>query len=401
MIEDTLIMIPFDEALSRAISMVQPLESEAVAVSDACGRVVVEPVYAQIDAPRVDIAAMDGYAVRLDEARTDQALKVVGEAFAGTPFTAALGEGQAVRIFTGAHVPAGADCIVMQEYAQRSGDTVTFEKGFGPARHIRKRGGDFAAGALMIERGTRLSPAAMIALAGADKADAVVARQPRVAIIVTGDELVAPGSAAAIANRQPDSASYGVAALAERYGATIVQIFRAEDDLATLEEIATQALSLADCVIVIGGASVGERDFAKPMFAGAELELAFSKVAIKPGKPVWFGTAGGRCVLGLPGNPGSALVTARLFAAPLLTALQGGDAWAEIQTVPLPLEVPLEPGGSREIFVRARLGKDGLKPVANQESGAQAPLAQSSWLIRRAAHAPAQVAGAMVRAIPL
>ena len=168
-----------------------------------------------------------------------------------------------------------------------------------------------------------------------------------------------------------------------------------------LEEIATQALSLADCVIVIGGASVGERDFAKPMFAGAELELAFSKVAIKPGKPVWFGTAGGRCVLGLPGNPGSALVTARLFAAPLLTALQGGDAWAEIQTVPLPLEVPLEPGGSREIFVRARLGKDGLKPVANQESGAQAPLAQSSWLIRRAAHAPAQVAGAMVRAIPL
>ena len=401
MIEDTRIMIPFDEALSRAISMVQPLESEAVAVSDACGRVVVEPVYAQIDAPRVDIAAMDGYAVRLDEARTDQALKVVGEAFAGTPFTAALGEGQAVRIFTGAHVPAGADCIVMQEYAQRSGDTVTFEKGFGPARHIRKRGGDFAAGALMIERGTRLSPAAMIALAGADKADAVVARQPRVAIIVTGDELVAPGSAAAIANRQPDSARYGVAALAERYGATIVQIFRAEDDLATLEEIATQALSLADCVIVIGGASVGERDFAKPMFAGAELELAFSKVAIKPGKPVWFGTAGGRCVLGLPGNPGSALVTARLFAAPLLTALQGGDAWAEIQTVPLPLEVPLEPGGSREIFVRARLGKDGLKPVANQESGAQAPLAQSSWLIRRAAHAPAQVAGAMVRAIPL
>ena len=377
------------------------MEGEAVAVSDACGRVVVEPVYAQIDAPRVDIAAMDGYAVRLDEARTDQALKVVGEAFAGTPFTAALGEGQAVRIFTGAHVPAGADCIVMQEYAQRSGDTVTFEKGFGPARHIRKRGGDFAAGALMIERGTRLSPAAMIALAGADKADAVVARQPRVAIIVTGDELVAPGSAAAIANRQPDSASYGVAALAERYGATIVQIFRAEDDLATLEEIATQALSLADCVIVIGGASVGERDFAKPMFAGAELELAFSKVAIKPGKPVWFGTAGGRCVLGLPGNPGSALVTARLFAAPLLTALQGGDAWAEIQTVPLPLEVPLEPGGSREIFVRARLGKDGLKPVANQESGAQAPLAQSSWLIRRAAHAPAQVAGAMVRAIPL
>ena len=358
MIEDTRIMIPFDEALSRAISMVQPLESEAVAVSDACGRVVVEPVYAQIDAPRVDIAAMDGYAVRLDEARTDQALKVVGEAFAGTPFTAALGEGQAVRIFTGAHVPAGADCIVMQEYAQRSGDTVTFEKGFGPARHIRKRGGDFAAGALMIERGTRLSPAAMIALAGADKADAVVARQPRVAIIVTGDELVAPGSAAAIANRQPDSASYGVAALAERYGATIVQIFRAEDDLATLEEIATQALSLADCVIVIGGASVGERDFAKPMFAGAELELAFSKVAIKPGKPVWFGTAGGRCVLGLPGNPGSALVTARLFAAPLLTALQGGDAWAEIQTVPLPLEVPLEPGGSREIFVRARLGMD-------------------------------------------
>ena len=394
-------MIAFDEALSRALSMVRPLESERVAVSDARGRVLAEPVHAEIDAPRADVSAMDGYAVRLDEAQSGQTLKVVGEAFAGTPFTALLGEGQAVRIFTGAHVPAGADCVVMQEYAQRSGDTVTFGQGFGPSRHIRKRGGDFAAGALMIERGTRLSPAAMIALAGADKADVAVARQPRVAIIVTGDELVSPGSAAASANRQPDSASYGVAALAERYGVKIVQVFRAGDDLAALEDIATQALLLADCVIVIGGASVGERDFARPMFAGAELEFAFSKVAIKPGKPVWFGTASGKYVLGLPGNPGSALVTARLFAAPLLIALQGGDAPAEIQTVPLPLAAALEPGGSRETFVRARLDQAGLQPVANQESGAQAPLAQSTWLIWREAHAQAQAAGAMVRAIPL
>ena len=153
-------MIAFDEAMSRALSMVRPLESERVAVSDARGRVLAETVHAEIDAPRADISAMDGYAVRLDEARSGQSLKVVGEAFAGTPFTAPLGEGQAVRIFTGAHVPAGADCVVMQEYAQRSGDTVTFGQGFGPSRHIRKRGGDFAAGALMIERApvSRLPP---------------------------------------------------------------------------------------------------------------------------------------------------------------------------------------------------------------------------------------------------
>ncbi|MCA0891769.1 molybdopterin molybdotransferase MoeA [Qipengyuania flava] len=394
-------MISFDEALSRALAPVCPMESERVAIGDARGRVLSEHVHALIDAPRADIAAMDGYAVRLAEARSGEALTIVGEAFAGTPFTTMLGAGQAVRIFTGAHVPKGADCVVMQEYAQLCGDTVSFAQGFGPGRHIRERGGDFAAGAVVIAKGTRLSPAGMIALAGADVANVAVARQPRVAIIVTGDELVAPGSAADNINRRPDSASFGVTALAERYGAKIVRVLRAGDDLKALEAIAAQALSLADLVIVIGGASVGKRDFAKSMFAGAGLELAFSKVAIKPGKPVWFGTAGGKHVLGLPGNPGSALVTARLVAAPVLTALQGGDALAEIQTVPLPLVVPMEAGGSRETFVRAYLDRNGINTVINQESGAQAPMAEATWLIRRAAHDPALAAGALVRAIPL
>lgn len=394
-------MISYDEALERLLAAIDPLASEQVAIDLAMGRILSEPVTAALNAPRADVSAMDGFAVRKAEALTCSALKIVGEAVAGAPFDGSLGPDQAVRIYTGAYVPDGADFVAIQELAEIENGTVRFADGIGSGSNIRTAGSDFRAGDTLLEAGTRLSPAAMVALAGADRPSVQVVRRPKIAVIATGDELVSPGFAAGTTAALPESASYGVCALATERGAHIVSRHRARDDLAELQSIAANALDQADCVVVIGGASVGDRDLAKPMFARSALDLVFSKVAIKPGKPVWFGIALGRPVLGLPGNPSSAMVTARLFLAPLLGGLLGRNGWTEVATFPLPLAIDLPANGSRDTFVRARLEPEGLLPCANQESGAQAPLATSDWLIRRGAGDPPQARGELVVAMPL
>ncbi len=287
----------------------------------------------------------------------------------------------------------------MQEYAEREGDRVRFREGFGPARHIRKRAGDFAKGATLLEVGQRLTPRAMVALAGADIAEIEVTRRPKVAVIATGDELEQPGSAHLSPHGLPESGSYGVSALAMSCGATLADRMRGRDDLEVLSGLARRALDIADCVVIIGGASVGDHDLARPMFAGIGLHEHFARIAIKPGKPVWFGMCGGKPVLGLPGNPTSAMVTARLFLVPLLAAMQGGNGADEVRFMPQILAADLPPNGSREAFVRARATEEGLLPADNQESGAQAPLASSDWLIRRSPNDGPCSSGQVVRAI--
>ena len=393
-------MICYDDAIDLLLGAVTPLASEMMPIDRAAGRYLAQSVHAAIDAPRADVSAMDGYGVRMADAQAGQWLGVVGEAAAGSPLGRAIEKGEAARIFTGAHVPEGADCVIMQEYAQRDGKNVRFAEGFGPARHIRARAGDFSAGDRLLSQGDRLTPGAMIALAGADVADVTLVRQPRIAIIATGDELVRPGQAHLSDHGLPESGSYGVAALAMTCGAIVVDTAQERDDLERLTRAAQEALGKADCVVVIGGASVGDHDLARPMFASANLREIFSKVAIKPGKPVWFGTADTVPVLGLPGNPSSALVTARLFLAPLLASMQGGDGRAAVRAQPHILSGSLAENGSRETFVRARATQNGLVPASNQESGAQAPLASSDWLIRRPAGAQALGEGAIVPAIP-
>ena len=392
-------MISYDEALARLIGAVQSLPGEAIGLDAAGGRTLAKRVVAAIDAPRADVSAMDGYAVRMTEARAGDWLNLVGEAAAGAPFGGDMSSGEAVRIFTGAYVPTGADCVVMQEYAEREGDRVRFREGFGPARHIRKRAGDFAKGATLLEVGQRLTPRAMVALAGADIAGIEVTRRAKVAVIATGDELEQPGSAHLSPHGLPESGSYGVGALAMSCGATLAERMRGRDDLDVLSGLARRALDIADCVVVIGGASVGDHDLARPMFAGIGLHEHFARIAIKPGKPVWFGMCGGKPVLGLPGNPTSAMVTARLFLVPLLAAMQGGNGADEVRFMPQILAADLPPNGSREAFVRARATEEGLLPADNQESGAQAPLASSDWLIRRPANYGPCSAGEVVRAI--
>ncbi len=390
-------MITVEEALSLIAAKVHPLGHETIALADAAGRTLAEPLVARCDAPRRPLSAMDGYAVVGRATAPGRRLDLVGESRAGRGFQGAVGPGQAVRIFTGAPLPDGADWVIMQEYALRDGDHVTFTEGYGPASHVRAVASDFAKGAELVPAGTRLDARTMVAAAAADGAEVCVSRQPRVAIFATGDELAPPGSAHLRPDAIPESVSFGVAAMVAQEGGTLVSRRTGVDELDALVEAAGAALGEADLVIVTGGASVGDRDFAKPMFAPHGLDLRFDKVAMKPGKPVWLGQAKGTVVLGLPGNPTSAMVTAALFLRPILARLQGeakAHRWHRFR-----LAARLKATGTRETFTRARWDEDGLMPLDNQDSGAQAALLQADWLIRCPPGQPALAPGAMVSAL--
>ena len=386
-------MISFDEALALVAGAAKPLDAETVELTEAHGRTLAAPVVAQVDSPPRNVSAMDGYAVR--EADLPGSLPVAGTAYPGDPLLR-LAPGSCIRIFTGGPVPEGADRVVIQEEVTRDGDTASFGQP-GGGRHIRSCGADFRSGAVLLEAGRRLDPRALVAAAGADLGEVDVWRKPRLAVFGTGDELAEPGTARDKPGAIPESLLLGVAALAEEAGGMIVMSRRLKDNLRELEQMAGWALERADLVVVTGGASVGEKDFAKAMFAPAGLELIFSKVAIKPGKPVWLGRAGGRLVMGLPGNPSSAMVTARLLLAPLIARLGGrepGLRWRQAR-----LAAPLEACGDRETFVRGLWDGEAVRPADYQDSGAQKTLADADLLIRRRIAAPAAEAGETVEII--
>lgn len=393
-------MIGFDEAVAIVRRTAAPLGTEAVPLGEAAGRVLAVPVIARIDSPRADVSAMDGYAVReTDLAEFPARLSVVGESFAGRGWDGALGPGECVRIFTGAPVPGCADRVVIQENVRREGEAAIIDLPPGQALHIRRRGGDFAAGDALLAAGRHLDPRAITAAAAADLDRVEVHRRPRLHILATGDELAEPGSASRSPVAIAESVSFGVAALASEWGAQVLGRTRLGDDLPVMEQAAAKALEAADLVIVTGGASVGEKDFAKAMFELAGLELLFSKVAIKPGKPVWLGRAGDALILGLPGNPTSALVTARLLLAPLLAGLTGRDIAEALRWRDVPLAAPLTQCGARETFHRARFDGGKARVLSNQDSSAQKTLAESDVLVRQRANAPALAAGESVEAL--
>ena len=390
-------MISFDEAVKIVCGIARPVGKEQVPLGHAHRRVLADAIIARVDSPPCDVSAMDGYAVRdADLEQLPASLPLIGESFAGAGCQTAIRPGTSIRIFTGAPVPPGADRVVVQEMVQREGGNAIISGQPGPARHIRPRGSDFRAGDPILEAGTLLGFRQMVAAAGADHADLSVWRGPKVVILGTGDELTAPGTAADQAGRIPESVSYGVAALAEEWGATIQEQLTLGDDLDAMTEVAGRSLDKADLVIVTGGASVGEKDFAKSMFEPHGLDLRFSKVSIKPGKPVWVGNSKGKLVVGLPGNPTSALVTARLFLAPLVAGMTGLRPEAALRWRKARLLSPLDPCGDRETFVRGKAVDDGVVPVSNQDSSAQKMLANADILIRRRAGALAAVAGETV-----
>lgn len=390
-------MISFDQAVTIVSEAAQPLGRERVPISEAHRRVLAEAVIARVNSPPSDVSAMDGYAVREEDLRHLPArLNVIGESFAGAGFIGRTEPGSSVRIFTGAPVPTDADRVVVQEVVRREGDVAVIDDLPGPARHIRGLGSDFREGAVLVESGTRLGYRELVAAAGGDLAELTVWRRPTAVILGTGDELAEPGSAASRPGAIPESVSFGVAALAGDWGAAVKNRVHLPDDLNTMTKVAASSLEQADLVVVTGGASVGEKDFAKAMFEAHGLDLLFSKVAIKPGKPVWLGRAGEKLVMGLPGNPTSALVTARLLLAPLLAGLSGLDPQAALRWRKIPLLSPLPESGDRETFVRAREFQDGAEPATNQDSSAQKTLVEAGLLIRRRAGAMPAKAGDMM-----
>jgi molybdopterin molybdotransferase len=390
-------MISFDDAVPLVLALARPLPAETVPVAQAAGRVLAQDLAARLDSPRAAVSAMDGYAVRsADVAAPGATLSVIGRSLPGSGFDGEVGPGQAVRIFTGAPVPQGADRVVIQENVVREGEAAAAAEAQTGATHIRARGSDFRAGAVLLKAGRRLDARAMVAAGAADVETIEVRRRPGVLVLGTGDELYAPGSAHLTRFGIPESVSLGVEALAQAWGGAPLGRRRLEDSLELLKAAARQALDEADVVVVTGGASVGERDFARAMFEDCGLELAFSKVEMKPGKPVWMGRALGKMVVGLPGNPTSALVTARLFLAPLLAGLAGLDPKTALAWRREALAAALPATGDRETFYRAGRGPKGLEPFSDQDSGSQMVLAQADVLVRRRPGAPAAKAGEAV-----
>lgn len=399
--------LPTVEA-ARAIMLaaVRPLPPETIALAEAAGRTLAAPVRAQRDQPPFPASAMDGYAVRRADIQTlPAALRVAGESAAGRGFRSLVQPGEAVRIFTGAPVPDGADWIVIQENASREGDVVRMQAA-GAAANIRPQGGDFQAGAELLPAGAVLDAAALGLAASSGAAVLACVRQARVSILATGAELVAPGAAPG-PDQIFESVSPAIAALSAEWGAIPRRLEPAGDDAGAIQAAVMAALEKTDVFVVIGGASVGDHDLARPAFAALGAALSVQGVAVRPGKPVWFGVLpGGALVLGLPGNPASAQVCARLFLRPLLDALCGRDPQAGLQLVLARAGAGLPANGLREHWMRARVSVDRAGRLVatafpDQDSSLQTVLAGANALLQRAANAPAAPPGDGVRVLLL
>lgn len=392
-------LISLDDAWAIIARATAPLPAETIALGDAAGRMLAAPVTAAFDSPRADVSTMDGYALRQGDARAGAIVRIIGTSAAGMRFSGTVGEGEAVRIFTGAALPDGADRVVIQEIVEADGDRARIVDAAGEVRFTRAKASDFGAGDQVVAAGTRLSCGALVAAAGAGAVEVSVTRRPRVFTLATGDELRPIGAALDDPEYIPDSLGLGLAAMLGAMGAAMLGHHLLGDDLPALEAAAAKAVAVADLVVVTGGASVGARDHAKTMFAPLGIELLFTKVAIKPGKPVWLGRVGETLVMGLPGNPSSAMVTARLLLAPLVAGLLGQHLPAPLEWLELPLGAPAPATDDRETFFRAALIDGRLIPLANQDSGGQRALAEAGWLVRCPAGQGPLDPGAMVRAV--
>lgn len=380
-------MISVDEALDHLFALVSPLETETVPLSEAGGRVLATDAVARRDQPPFAASAMDGYAARKDEVRPGTTLTVIGEAAAGHGFGGPVGPGQCVRIFTGAPVPEGADHVVIQEDVTRTGDTITIGPDAGDNSHVRPAGGDFRIGD-RLSAPRRLSAQDVALLAAMNIPQVQVSRRPTVALISTGDELVMPGEVPG-----PDqiiaSNTFGLKTMLDQLGARPRILPIARDTRASLETAFDLAQG-ADLIVTIGGASVGDHDLVGDVAAGLGMERSFYKVAMRPGKPLMAGRMGDAVLLGLPGNPVSAMVCGHVFMAPMIRVMLGlGAHRATRKTARLAHDIGA--GGPREHYMRAEL-RDGLiTPEPRQDSALLSVLAHANALmIRPAGDGPRQ-----------
>ncbi|MCB1397847.1 MAG: molybdopterin molybdotransferase MoeA [Rhodobacter sp.] len=390
-------MITVDEALGRIFALCTPMPVEAVPLAQAANRVLARPVVARRDQPPFAASAMDGYAVKGPVA-VGQSFTVVGEAGAGNAFAGALGPGQALRIFTGAPVPEGADTVVIQEDVTREGDTITLQPGLGAGTNIRPAGNDFRAGdALTAPR--RLRPVDLGLIASMNVAEVPVHRRPVVAIIATGDELVMPGEEPA-ADQIVASSVFALKAMVEAEGAETRILPIARDSVEQLTAVLTMARG-ADVIVTLGGASVGDHDLVAPVTQSLGAERAFYKIAMRPGKPLMAGRLFEALMVGLPGNPVSALVCAQLFLLPAIRALLGLGSWPAPTKTAL-LAAPVAANGPRAHYMRAVLEPEGrIRALARQDSALVGVLAQADALLIRPIGDPERPEGHAVRYLPL
>lgn len=391
-------LLSVDQALTMVLDLARPPCPEDVDLQDALGRVLLCDAVSAMTQPPFDSAAMDGYALRA--ADVPGPLRLVGEAAAGRPWPGTLAAGEAVRIFTGAPLPAGADRVVMQEDTARDGDHVTVT-GPSPRTHIRLRGNDFAEGD-RLTAGRRLSAADLALLAAMNVPRVTVAHQPHVAILAGGDELVRPGEVPG-PGQIISSNDLAVAALARLAGAQPVILPLARDTEDSLRASFSQAKG-AGVIVTIGGASVGDHDLIGRVAEGLGMRRAFHRIAMRPGKPLMAGHLGETAMLGLPGNPVSAIVTAILFMQPLLRRMQGEtDAAPRIRQGVLARDLPAE--GNRQHYLRALLTEDDrgtvVEPFEDQDSARLKLMADAQALLIRPADDPPRRAGDRVRYIAL
>lgn len=393
-----------EAALALILKGATPLESETVALLDAHGRVLAHDIAARLTQPPFTASAMDGYAVqRADVATSPAHLTLVGEAAAGAAFGGVVQPGETVRILTGAPLPQGADAIVIQENTHASGSHIVVRSGTPDAEHIRPEGGDFAVNQRLLEANRTLEARALTLAAAGGYACLPVRRRPRVAILATGNELVPPGTTPG-PSQIVSSNPVGIAALVRAFGGEPILLGIAPDTLSAIVDQLTRAAS-ADIIVTTGGASVGDHDLIRPALEHLGVTLDIWKLAMRPGKPMLFGRLGHQRFLGLPGNPVSALITARVFLCPLIAALLGKPP-ADLAPMQAVLTAPLKANGPRQHYMRATLvhvpgGASQVSPAPNQDSSLLLPLASANALIVCPPNAAAVPKGHTVPVLPI
>jgi molybdopterin molybdotransferase len=385
--------LALEDAQRRLMAIAPTLPIEHRATADCLGFYLASPISAQRTQPAAAVSAMDGYAMR--SADLPGPWTVTGESAAGHPFEGAVGSREAVRISTGAVVPDGADMVLIQEDAARDGAALrlTGTPPVPPQRHIRPAGMDFIGGTPLMDAGTRIGPAQIALALTAGLSHLAVRRPLNLVVIDSGDELAGQGQPLA-AHQLPASNSAMLAAMAAQYPIEIKRVGPLPDTLEVLKA-AFEAAHEADIIVTSGGASVGDHDLVRPALAAIGADLAFWRVAIKPGKPLLVARRGAQVILGLPGNPAAAFVTGYLFLLPLIRAALGA-AEPLPRAIPAPLHHAMPAGGGRMEFLRAVWDGSGVKLDGLQDSGALSSLARANALVVRPAHAPEAPAGQSV-----
>ena len=392
-------LLPVEEAQAQLFGIAEPLPGETLPLIAALGRYLAAPLVAQRTQPAADLSAMDGYAIRF--ADLPGPWRQTGSIAAGSFPDRPLGTRETMRIFTGAPLPTGADTVLIQEDAAASADIVALT-GTGPSargQHVRPAGSDFSSGTMLAAAGTRLAPGLIALAAMAGHAALAVGRAPRVALISTGDELVDPGAPLA-PGQIPNSNAPMLAALLASVPAILGTVQRIGDDRAATIAAVRAAGATHDVIVTLGGASVGDHDHIHAAMTSLGAPPAFWKIAMRPGKPLLAGRVGDAVLLGLPGNPASAFVTAHLFLLPLIRHLAGAaDPLPDVAHAALAAD--LEPGGPRRDYLRAVVANGTITPFGHQDSGLTTTLAAASALLIREAGAPPRAAGTMAPYIAL